>query len=347
MNKLRLFFLIACAFFIEEAAALAQTTVTITAPDATAAEKLVGEAANPGTIRIARSGGTAGALVVYLKSVSGTATRGVDYNFGTAVSSFVSIPSGSSSVDLVVNVIDDWLTEGNETVRIDLDPETPAGTPAPYSISGSSRATVTINDNEDPLLPPRAIVTVEALDAVGTETPGGTDPVVFRLTRSNNLAPALDVLYTLGGSAIPGVSYPAPAGRITIPAGATTVDLVITPIDDLVVEPAESLTFTLQPSGIVTVPAPGEAYAIGAPSTASATIVSDDLPPAPVVTITAPVSNAAAAVGTPVTVNFTASAVDGYIVSYSVSAGGARRPSGRRICPQPLLRARPIRGLRV
>ena len=328
MKTLRLL-LLTCALAILGTPAFAQTTVSITAPDGSAGEKLAGQAANPGIIRIARTGSTAGALTVFLKSISGTAVRGTDYEFGIPLTSWVAIPAGSSSVDIAVNVIDDGLTEGNETVRIDLDSETPSGGLLPYTISGGSRATVTIADNEDPLAPLRAILSVAAVDAVATESPAGTDAGVFRITRTNNLAPAVNVLYALGGTAAQDVDYTSPPATITIPAGAAFVDVPIAPIDDPFVESPETVTFTLLPTDIAGVPPPPEAYAVDATAgVASVTIVSDDLPPAPVVTITAPAANATAASGRPVAVNFTASAVDGYIVSYTVLNGATTVASG-------------------
>ncbi len=329
----RYFLILACLLAIFGTPALAQSTVTITAPDAAAGEKLPGQAANPGTIRIARTGSTAAALTVYIKSVGGTATLGTDYTFSPALGTWVSIPAGSSSVDFAVNVMDDWLTEGAETVRVDLDDETPSGTAPPYVLGSSDRTTVNLADNEDPLAPPRAIVSVAAVDSIGTETPGGTDPAIFRITRTNNLSPALSVRFTLGGTATAGVSYSAVPVSVTIPAGVTSVDVPIVPIDDALIEPQESVTLTLQPTDIVTVPSPAEAYVVGTPSSASASIVSDDLPPPPVVTMTSPGSNAASASGQPLTVHFTASAVDGYIVSYAVLVVGGIGASGTTNLP--------------
>ena len=320
--KSPLIFLVACIHALLCVFAGAQLpTITITATDAAAGERLAGQSPNPGNIRITRTGSTASQLTVYLKAISGTGTRGSDFEFGIPITTWVPIPAGSSSVDIAVNVLDDWLTEGTETVRIDVDSETGSGTPAPYTISGASRATVNIADNEDPLAPLRAIVEVAAVDPVATENAGGTDPAVFRITRTNNLAPALNIFYALGGTATAGVDYTVPPATITIPAGVAFVDVPIVAIDDPLIEPQETVTLTILPTDIVAVPSPAEAYALGTTTTGSATIVSDDLPPAPVVTMTSPGPSAASASGQPLTVNFTASAVDGYIVSYQVFGG--------------------------
>ena len=314
MKTLRLL-LLTCALAILGRPAVAQTTVTITATDASAAETPAGQTPNPGNIRISRTGSTASQQIVWIKDVTGLAVRGVDYTLGINVGGIVIIPAGSAAVDIAVNVIDDFLTEGTEDVRIKLDTEQgAAGTPVPYTIGGSGRATVNIADNEDPLAAPRAILSVAAVDATATETAAGTDPAVFRITRANNLTPALNVLYSLGGTATAGVDYTNPPATITIPAGVASVDVTIAPIDDPRVEVPETVIFNILPTDVVGTPSPAEAYAIGA-ATATATIVSDDVP---AVTITTPGPNAAAAAGKPVTVNFTASDADGYIVSYSV-----------------------------
>ena len=344
MKTPRLILLI-CALVFASASAFAQTTVSITATDGSAAETPAGQPANPGNIRITRTGSTASQLIVYVKSVSGLAVRGLDFQFGISVSSYVAIPAGSTTVDIPVNVIDDFLTEGAEDIRLKLDIETPSGTFPGYTISGSDRATVTIADNEDPLAPLRAIVSVGALDPTATETPGGTDPAVFRITRTNNLAPALTVLYALGGTAAQGVDYTTPPATITIPAGAAFVDVPVVPIDDPLIEPAETITFSLRPTDVTGAPPPPEAYAVdAATAAATATIFSEDAPPPPILTITAPGTNGAAAVGKPMTVTFTASAADGFIVRYFVSASGGTTASGATNLPASTPDGTPFNG---
>ncbi len=232
------------------------------------------------------------------------------------------IPAGSSSVNMPVTPLDDWFTEGTEDVRIKLESKTGSGANVPYTAGSADRAIVNIADNEDPLAPPRAIVTVAAVDAVATESAGSTDPAVFRITRTNNLTPALNILYTLGGTAVSGTDFAALPATITIPAGVASVDVVVAPIDDLFIEDPVTLTFTVQPTDVTGSPSPAEAYVLGAAITASATIISEDVPPPPVVTITSPTSGASVMQNEQLAVNFTASAVDGYIVSYTLLAGG-------------------------
>ena len=163
--------------------------------------------------------GTGAALTVWVR-VSGVAVQGEDYTFGNTIGNAVVIPAGSASQEIPVTVLDDWPTEGTEDMRIRLDTEMgTSGTPVPYTIGAPDRAPVNIADNEDPLAPLRAIVTVAAVDAVATETAGGSDPAVFRITRSNNLIPALNIRFTLGATAEAGADYPSPPAMIAIPAG--------------------------------------------------------------------------------------------------------------------------------
>ena len=317
--KTPLLFLIACVHaFLCSVASAQLPTVTIVATDADAAETLAGQPANPGNMRITRTGSTASALTVWVK-VSGVAVQGEDYTFGIGtIGTFVIIPAGSSTLDIAVNVIDDFLTEGSEDVRIKLDTKTGTGGALPYVVGAADRATVNIADNEDPLAPPRAIVALSTVNASTMENSGAANPIVFRISRSNNLAPALSVRYSLGGTAVAGTDFTAPPATITIPANVASVDVPLVPIDNSVVNPDRTITFTVLPTDIVATPSPAEAYVLGTAITGTATIINDDLPPAPVVAITSPGANAAAAAGVPLTVNFTASVADGTIVSWSL-----------------------------
>jgi serine protease len=113
--------------------------VTIQATDATAAETNPGQTPNPGRFTLTRTGSTTHALTVNY-TISGTATNGRDYNNLTGTVTFA---AGASTVDILVNPIDDTLKEGLETVVLTLasDPN--------YQIGTSNTATVNIIDNED------------------------------------------------------------------------------------------------------------------------------------------------------------------------------------------------------
>jgi hypothetical protein len=73
-------------------------------------------------------------------TVTGTANEGIDYD---AIGTTVMIPANSTSVSIYVNVIDDYIIEGEETVILKL-----VGTNTAVTIGEPSEATVTITDDE-------------------------------------------------------------------------------------------------------------------------------------------------------------------------------------------------------
>nr|WP_281062625.1 C2 family cysteine protease [Limnoraphis robusta] len=114
------------------------TNVTITASDSSAAETISGQTANPGQFTITRTGSTANALTVNY-TVAGTATKGTDYSNLTGS---LTIPAGSTTATLPVNVIDDSTVEGSETSVVSLSSS------SAYTLGSTSSATVTITDND-------------------------------------------------------------------------------------------------------------------------------------------------------------------------------------------------------
>jgi len=261
--------------------ARAQTIVNIAATDSAAAETWPGQAPNPGNVRITRTGSTLNELRVWVK-VSGTATRNSDYSFGITVGAFVTIPPTSSQLDIPINVLDDTLTEPVETVRIDLDDQTSSGSPVPYSIGDHKRAEVSIADNDDPSLPPRAVVSVAALQDAAEGTNGAPVAGAFRITRTANLDVEVTVAYAMGGSALPGVDYEELTGTVTISRGAEFADVTVTPVDDDVLEGPESVTLTLLPSSCPgAFPPPPECYIVHLAASASLVILDNEIPPPP------------------------------------------------------------------
>jgi hypothetical protein len=108
-------------------------------------------------------------------------------------------------------------------------------------------------------------VTVAATDAAATEA--GPTTGTIAVTRTGSTTSALTVLYTVGGTATAGSDYVALSGTVTIPAGAASATITVTPINDTLVEPSETAIVTL---------AANSAYAVGSPASATVTITSDD-----------------------------------------------------------------------
>ena len=114
------------------------------------------------------------------------------------------------------------------------------------------------------------VVQASALDGTGSEA---GDQITFRVSRSLVDSGTLDVAYTLGGTAEADDYTPALTGTVTIPADADFTDIVLTPVDDTVVEGDETVVVSIEP---------GPFYVVeGGP--ASATITDNDTaPPAPI-----------------------------------------------------------------
>ena len=85
-------------------------------------------------------------------------------------------------------------------------------------------------------------VLVQATDRNASET---GDTGRFTVTR-NSLGGDLAVTYTVSGKATAGDDYVALPGTVTIPSGQASTDIVLTPIDDGILETAETVIVTLQ-----------------------------------------------------------------------------------------------------
>jgi hypothetical protein len=232
--------------------------VSIEATDANAAEA----ALDPGTFTVSRTGLTTNPLtVIYL--IGGTAANGTDYQ---SIGTSVVIPAGSASATVSITPIDDALIEGPETVVLTL-----AGDPA-YTIGSPSLATVTIADNDFP------VVTIAATDANASEA--GPDSGTFTFIRSGgDLSAALTVDFSVAGTATNGFDYTNIGTAVTIPANQASVTVTVTPLADNLVEGNETVVVTINAS---------ISYTIGSPDTATVTIADN---PA-VVTVTASDPNA-------------------------------------------------------
>ncbi|MDB4374531.1 tandem-95 repeat protein [bacterium] len=110
-------------------------SVVATAPDA------VENIANSGEFTISRET-TEGDMTVFY-TVSGSATSSTDF---VALSGIAVIPSGSSSISIAVNPIDDATSEGSETVVLSLTEDANYD----YQVGSSDSATVTIADDDIP-----------------------------------------------------------------------------------------------------------------------------------------------------------------------------------------------------
>lgn len=223
---------------------VSQPTVTLAASDVTATES----GATTGKFKITRTGDTTTALAVFY-AVSGTATPGADY---AALAGSVTIPAGATFAYVTVTPLNDAIVEPSETVIMTLSPN------AAYVVGTGTSPKVTIQDND-------TIVTIAASDGTATEV--GPTTGAFTVTRAGYTGAALTVRYTLAGTATKAVDYASLSGILTVPAGATSATITVTPIDDALAEPGETAISALSTNS---------AYTIGASGSATVTIISNE-----------------------------------------------------------------------
>lgn len=185
--------------------------------------------ADPGSFTFTRSGSTAAALNVSV-AWTGTATNGIDF---TALPAVVTIPVGQSSVTLNVAPLNDGEIEVAQTVIATLQAST--STYVIDSLRGNS--TVHLTDDDLP------VVTVSVPDASASES--GPDSGLFLIQRSGSTSAPLKVYYGVSGTALHGRDYASLSGEVTIPAGASSAPVLVSPYDDGDTESSETVVVTL------------------------------------------------------------------------------------------------------
>ncbi len=137
----------------------------------------------------------------------------------------------------------------------------------------------------------------------------GANPGAFAISRTGDDSEALTVGYSVGGSAIDGIDYQGLSGSVTIPAGATSATVPVTPNASLSNAASSTVVLTLNPaSGPAT-------YALGSSSSATVTIA--NIAPTLFVAQVRPTANASGSTGTGVATILVSA--DGSLASVSVS----------------------------
>lgn len=167
----------------------------------------------------------------------------------------VSLPSGGSVTYTAVATISasasGTLSNTATVTGIDSDPN-----------PGNNSAT----DTDTIIAQPVATISVSPASVAED----GAPDLVFTITLDTAPATGFNVFYTLAGTADNGVDY-APIGTnaVNFPAGTTTRTITINPTADTTIEADETVSISLNASS---------GYTVGAPSSATGTILNDDLP---------------------------------------------------------------------
>jgi subtilisin family serine protease len=132
-----------------------------------------------------------------------------------------------------------------------------------FNVSGNSEYS-NVAEATTPSPAPPPTVTVTATTPTANEA--GPTNGVFTISRETAADTSLSVSYSISGTAN-GTDYQTVPTTATIPAGMAAINVSIVPINDSLVEPAETVILTFSASS---------SYVIGWPSSATVTIVSDD-----------------------------------------------------------------------
>ncbi len=206
-------------------------TANVTATVSTTAEG----SPTPGNFRITRTGPTNNSLVVNYQ-VTGTASTPTDYApLGTSAT----VPAGASFIDLPVVPANNATPDVTETVVLALT-SVPGG-----AVGANSAAIVTITDSNTNTLPAVTVTATNKPYAVeGSGNPGEID---FKRTGPTNAA--LNLFFTVTGTAKSGVRYVALPNNLTIPAGQRSAALMVMPMDDTKIEGEQTVVVTLTAQG--------------------------------------------------------------------------------------------------
>ena len=176
-------------------------------------------------------------IVQLVDLATGSAMAGADYA-ALAVDASVTFPVGAVNGDVQtagIVVTDDALVEGSETIILGL------GTVSGNGVAGSTRKhTITVTDDDLPML--------TLADVAQVEGHAGTSTMVFRLTLDQPSYLPVTVQYeTLDGddvdpteNATGGSDFAVKAGTVSLQAGETEVEVLVTVSGDTVVEKDES-----------------------------------------------------------------------------------------------------------
>jgi hypothetical protein len=166
--------------------------------------------------------------------------------------------------------------------------------------------------NSDPSVP---IVTLQATDPTASEA---GDPGKFTVWRAGPTNVALYVFCLAGGTAANGWDYLALPSWVTMPRGVRSVDIPFQPLDDRLVEGAETVVLRLVYPPIMV---PGGApinYLIGSPAEAVVVIQDNDLALTnrpPIVRILTPTNGSAFVAPANIPLTASASDTDGYVAT--------------------------------
>ena len=211
-----------------------QQTITITDDEGTPTVSLsvdnntVSEGAGTGARTVAVTlSNTASDNVTVGLSTSGTATGGgVDY---TLNSNSLLIAAGSTTANTTLDISEDLLIEGTETIVLDISSVTNS---IGITENGVQQQTINLTDNE-------AGPTVSLSSSSPIAENGGTSTVTATLSAAAAQSTTVNLLFS--GTADNGTDYSRSASSIAIPANRTSSSITVTGVNDSFNDEAETV----------------------------------------------------------------------------------------------------------
>ena len=211
-----------------------------------------------------------GGLTVTPSYTAGTATKGADYTENTSALTFAG--TAGEAKTFTVATTEDGAVEPDETFTVGL---TVSGTSATVTATDTAAGTI-LNDDERARGTTDDAAVLTVADASATEGVG----ITFTVTLDNAVSGGVKVTpgYT-DGTATKGADYTENAAALTFAGRAGEAQtFTVATTDDAAVEPDETFTVNLTVSGT-------SAATVTATDTATGTILDDDVPATPAVTI--------------------------------------------------------------
>jgi predicted CxxxxCH...CXXCH cytochrome family protein len=227
------------------------------------------ESVTPATMTVTLSGTTSAVPVTVPFSVNASSTAtggGTDYTISASPLTFA---PGVTSQNITATIVDDALVEANETIIVNL------GTPTNATLGTNTTFTYTINNNDAGS--PGTIALSASAYSIGEAGP----TVTITATRTGGSSGTVGISYaTSSGTATAGSDFTTTNGTLSWSDGDTaskTFDIPIT--NDTAVEGNEDFTVTLS--------SPTGGASLGAPSSATITIVDNDVASAGTIALSA------------------------------------------------------------
>ncbi|NOZ55073.1 MAG: hypothetical protein GXP08_18365 [Gammaproteobacteria bacterium] len=180
----------------------------------------IAEDANTATISISRNNGSQGVVSVDYATSDGTATAGTDY---VAATGTVTFADGQTSQNVVIELLDDTVYEGDETINLAL-----SNVVGGAALVKPATAVLNITENE-PVPSQGGLHWSETSYSVAENA----NTVTVTVTRSDGSFGEISVDYaTTDDTAIADTDYKSVSGTLTFSDGETSKDIIIEIMDD-------------------------------------------------------------------------------------------------------------------